>query len=162
MKISKETSEVLKNFATINMSLLFKKGKTLRTVSPQKSVLAQVNVSEEFPQEFAIFDMNQFLSTFQAFEDPDINFSEKSLSISNGSGGTAHLTYAAVENIISAPEKDITLPSVEVSIKIEEKAMSSALKMAGILDLPEVALVGRDGVAYLTAVDSRNQGSNRF
>ena len=162
MKISKETSEVLKNFATINMSLLFKKGKTLRTVSPQKSVLAQVNVSEEFPKEFAIFDMNQFLSTFQAFEDPDINFSEKSLSISNGSGGTAHLTYAAVENIISAPEKDITLPSVEVSIKIEEKAMSSALKMAGILDLPEVALVGRDGVAYLTAVDSRNQGSNRF
>ncbi len=131
MKLSSETSEVLKNFASINMSLMFKEGKTLRTVSPQKSVLAQVNVAEEFPQQFAIFDMNQFLATFSAFEDPDINFNEKSLSISNGSGGTAHLTYAAPENIIAPPDKDITLPSVEVSMKIEEKAMSSALKMAG-------------------------------
>jgi hypothetical protein len=162
MKISKETGDVLKNFATINMSLLFKKGNTLRTVSPQKSVLAEAKIGEEFPREFAIFDMNQFLSTFSAFEDPDLNFNEKNLQISNGSGGTAYLTYAAPENIITPPDKQISLPSVEVSFTLQEKAMSSSLKMAGILDLPEVAFVGRDGVAYLSAIDSRNQGSNKF
>ena len=162
MKLSKETNEVLKNFAAINMSLLFKEGNVLRTVSPQKSVLAQAKITETFPRDFAIFDMNQFLSTVSAFEDPELKFNEKNLTISNGSGGTAYLTYAAPENIVSPPDKVIKLPSVDVSFTIEEKAMANALKMAGILALPEVALVGRDGTTYLSAIDSRNKGTNKF
>ena len=162
MKISSETTEVLKNFASINMSLLFNEGTKLRTVSPQKSVLAEANISESFPRKFAIFDLNQFLSTFQVFEDPDVDFDEKQLTVTNGSGGKAYISYASPDNIIVPPEKELTIPSADVTIMIKERAMKNALHMAGILDLPEVALVGKGSVVYLSAIDSRNRGSNKF
>jgi hypothetical protein len=54
MKISESTFEVLKNFSTINPSLSFKTGNVLRTVSPQKNILASAVVSESFPQDSAI------------------------------------------------------------------------------------------------------------
>ena len=125
-------------------------------------MLAEANVSEEFPRQFAIFDLNQFLSTFQAFEDPDIGFEEKQLTVTNGSGGKAYISYAAPENIITPPEKELSIPSADVTIMIKERAMKNALNMAGILDLPEVALVGKGSVVYLSAIDSRNRGSNKF
>jgi len=162
MKISETTVEVLKNFAAINMSLQFKEGTSLRTVSPQKSVLAEATISEDIPRGFAIFDLNQFLSTFQAFQDPDIGFDEKQITVTNGSGGKAYISYADVGNIITPPDKELSIPSTDVKIMIKSDAMSNALKMAGILELPEVALVGKGSAVYLTALDSKNMGSNKF
>lgn len=48
MKLSEQTVEVLQNFSSINNSLVFKKGTVLRTVSPQKTVLAEVEVGDNF------------------------------------------------------------------------------------------------------------------
>ena len=69
MKLSEQTIEVLQNFSTINQSLLFKSGDVLRTVSPQKTVLAEVTVPDNFESEFGIYDLGQFLSAMTLIDD---------------------------------------------------------------------------------------------
>jgi len=161
MKLSKETTEILKNFATINPSMIFAEGSVQKTVSPQKTVLAKANVAESFGKEFAIYDLNQFIGTMSLFEDPDLELGDDMLTITNGRARTNY-RYAKAELIQAPPAKDINLPSSDVAFTIEAAALKSALRAAGVLGLPEIALVGRDGTAYLSAIDSRNQGSNTF
>lgn len=161
MKLSKETTEILKNFAAINPSLIFQAGSVQKTVSPQKTVLAKANITESFDKEFAIYDLTQFISTVSMFEDPDLKLGDESIVISNGKAKTT-LRYAKTDLIQSPPSKEINLPSTEISFTLEANALQSALRAAGVLSLPELALVGRNGKAYLAAMDSRNQGSNSF
>lgn len=162
MKLSKETTELLTNFASINMSLLVREGKKIRTVSPQKNVMAVANISEEMPKEFAIYDLKQFLGTVSLFEDPELEFGDKSVKISNGSGAVASFVFAAKEAIVSAPDKDPTISNPEISFSLENKALSDALKAAGVLGLPEIAFVGKKGKTFLSAVDTRNDSAHTW
>ena len=157
MKLSKETTEILKNFATINPSLLFQAGSVQKTVSPQKTVLARANVSESFTKEFAVYDLTQLISSISMMEDPDLNLGDENIVISNGKGKT-YFRYASSELIQSPPSKDVVLPSKDMSFELEAVAVQSALRAAGVLNLPELALVGRNGKAYFSALDSRGNG----
>ena len=116
MKISESTFEVLKNFSTINPSLSFKTGNVLRTVSPQKNILASAVVSESFPQDFAIYEMNQFLGLTSLFEDAVFDFGSSSLTVSEASqpSSQCRYTYTDPSMITSPPEKNLELPDPEV------------------------------------------------
>jgi hypothetical protein len=161
MKISKETIEILKNFATINPSMIFQPGTVQKTVSPQKTVLAKANIGESFGQEFAIYDLNQFIGSMTMFEDPELELGSESLTITSGDYRLDY-RYAKTDLIQAPPAKDISLPSSDMSFTIEAIAMKFALRAAGVLGIPEMALVGRGGTAYLSAIDSRNQASHTF
>ena len=49
MKLSDNTLTLLKNFAGINQSILVKQGNKLRTISIAKNILAEAEITEEFP-----------------------------------------------------------------------------------------------------------------
>ena len=51
-----------KELRTINQSILIKPGKRLRSMSVMKNILVEAEVTEEFDQEIAIYDLNQFLN----------------------------------------------------------------------------------------------------
>ena len=161
MKLSKQTIEILKNFSSINMSVVLKPGSKIRTVSPQKTILAQAIVSETFPKECAIYDLNMFINTAAMFEDPEFSFGETAVEIKNGPA-FGRVPYASISTIATPPEKDIVLPSVDVSFTIMKEVMAQAIKAAGVMMLPEVALLGKDGSASLTAIDSRHDAGAFF
>ena len=73
MKLSDSTINILKNFSSINQSLLFKSGKKLRTISVMKNILAEVEVTEEFPKDFGIYDLNQFLNGLSLHQSPELD-----------------------------------------------------------------------------------------
>ena len=77
MKLSTETLSILKNFGAINQGILFKAGKTLKTVSSHKNILAQVNITEEVPADFGVYDLNNFLSVISLGTDPTFEFEDK-------------------------------------------------------------------------------------
>ena len=54
MKLSDKTLSVLKNFSSINQSILFKEGNKLRTISVMKNILAEATINEEFSRDFGI------------------------------------------------------------------------------------------------------------
>ena len=70
MNLSEKTFNLLKNFSTINQSILFKKGNTLRTMSVMKNILAEADIEENIPQDFAIYDLVRFLNGISLFEEP--------------------------------------------------------------------------------------------
>ena len=161
MKISDNTFDVLKNFSTINQSLAFKAGNVVRTVSPQKNILAQATVTESFPVDFAIYELNQFLGLSTLFEDPDFEFDASQVTIKEGSA-KANYTYADPSMITTPPEKNIELPSQEVQFNMTKEAFKQVLNGAHSLGLPEVVVRGKDGTMSLVATDSKNPNSNEF
>jgi len=161
MKISDTTFDVLKNFSTINQSLAFKKGNTIRTVSEQKTILAQAKVEEAFPVDFAIYELNQFLGLSSLFEEADFDFGPSQVTLKEGSS-RANYTYADPSMITTPPEKNIQLPSVEVSFDMDKADLRQILNGANQLGLPEVVVTNRDDKVSLVATDTKNPTSNEF
>ncbi|MDA8977626.1 hypothetical protein N9104_02240 [Pseudomonadales bacterium] len=164
MKISESTFEVLKNFSTINPSLSFKTGNVLRTVSPQKNILASAVVSESFPQDFAIYEMNQFLGLTSLFEDAVFDFGSSSLTVSEASqpSSQCRYTYTDPSMITSPPEKNLELPDPEVQFDMTAANYKKVVNAANQLSLPEVVVRGSDGTVSLVATDTKNPTSNEF
>lgn len=144
MKFSPKTVEVLKNFSTINPGLLFKKGKVLSTMSPQKNVLCEAVVDDDFPQDFGIHDLNNFLSILSLDKEPEVVFvDDKNAHIKFGSRkSTLKFRFAEPSMIISPPDKKITLPSVDVAFDLSEDDLAWIRKTAAILGSPHVAVTG--------------------
>lgn len=161
MKFSNETINILKNFSAINQSILFKEGSTIRTISPQKTVMAIANVEEEFPTTAGIYNLPRFLSVCSLYSDPELNFGDKAVSIEEGKS-KARYVYADPSMIITAPEKEIKLPSTDVEVTVTAEILSKVLKAASAFQLPEIAFVGEDGMCYLRAIDSANPTADSF
>jgi len=156
MKLSNETIDVLKSFAAINMSLLIKSGNTIKTVSPQKTILGTASVPDSFPKECAIYDLNEFLSVVQSMKDPDLEFKDKYVNISEETGGNVNYQYASPSTIASPPDKDIKLPSEDVSVEIPQEVFSNAIRMASIMKLSELAIRASKGTATIEALEAKN------
>ena len=162
MKLSDSTLTVLKNFAGINNSILVKEGKKLRTISVAKNILAEANITEEFPRDVAIYDLNQFLNGLSLHADPDLDFSPESyITIKEGKRRVKYF-YADPQVIISPPEKEIALPSEDVCFQLESVTLEKLLKAAAVYQLPDLAAVGEAGVVKLVVRDKKNDTSNEF
>ena len=162
MNLSDSTLTILKNFAGINNSILVKQGTKLRTISVAKNILAEAVIDEEFPRDFAIYDLNQFLNGLSLHQDPEMDFKEESyLSIREGKRRVKYF-FADPNVIISPPDKDITLPSEDVHFQLDSTSLEKLLKAAAVYQLPDFCVVGGDGVVKLVVRDKKNDTSNEF
>lgn len=161
LKLSFNTIGILKNFASINPSILFKPGNVLTTISPTKTIMAKASIEETIESQFAIYDLSRFLSTLSLFEKPEIEISDKYLTISS-EGKKIRYGFADPSVIISPPEKEIKLPSVDVSFKLDFNTYTDVVKGLGVLRLPEIAIVGDGEIISLQALDSKNPASDVY
>jgi len=162
MKLSDNTLNVLKNFAGINNSILVKEGNKLRTISVAKNILAEANITEEFPRDVAIYDLNQFLNGLGLHSDPDLDFSPDSyITIKEGKRRVKYF-YADPQVIIAPPEKEITLPTEDVCFQLDSTALDKLLKAAAVYQLPDLSAVGEAGVVKLVVRDKKNDTSNEY
>ena len=162
MKLSDSTLTVLKNFAGINNSILVKEGKKLRTISVAKNILAEANITEEFPRDVAIYDLNQFLNGLSLHSDPDLDFTPDSyITIQEGKRRVKYF-YADPQVIIAPPEKEITLPTEDVCFQLDSTALDKLLKAAAVYQLPDLSAIGENGVVKLVVRDKKNDTSNEY
>ena len=162
MKLSDNTLTILKNFASINNSILVKEGNRLRTISVAKNILAEAEITEEFPRDFAVYDLNQFLNGLSLHQDPDLDFTEQSyLSIKEGKRRVKYF-YADPNVIISPPEKEIQLPSSDVCFQLDSASLEKLVKAAAVYQLPDLSAVGEAGVIKLVVRDKKNDTSNEY
>jgi len=164
MKLSDNTITVLKNFGTINQGIFFKKGKTLRTVSTGKNILATATIPDEISHEFGIYDLNEFLSVVSLYKnDLDVEFDSKNLVIS-GLKGRSSMTYRTCEQtmIVAPPEKELQMPDADISISLSESDFKWILDTANVLGSPQVAIQS-DGVGSpvnIVTFDSSNDSAH--
>ena len=162
MNISPETLTILKNFSAINSSLVVKQGNILRTISPAKNILAKFECPESFQNDFAVYDLNEFLGGLSLFKDPDFDFSQSSyLQIKNGKSKVKYF-FSDPSVITAPPEKDIELPSIDVEFTLTEEVLSSLLRAASVYQLPDLSLVGENGDINLVVRTKNNDTSNNF
>ena len=163
MKLTEKTLNLLKNFASINQSILFKKGSTLRTMSVMKNILAEADIGEEIPQDFAIYDLVQFLNGISLYGDPELDFQNESyLTIRDGKNHRTKYFFADPSVVVAPPDKTLTLPTEDVSFTLDTNNLTQLLKAAAIYQLPDLAVVGDNGVVQLVVRDKKNDTSNDF
>jgi len=162
MKLSDNTLSILKNFASINQSILVKQGSKLRTISVMQNILAEADVGEDFPRDFAIYDLNQFLNGISLHQDPDLDFSNDSHLIIREGKRKVKYFFADPEVIIAPPEKKIDLPSEDVCFQLDHSQLDKLLKAASVYQLPDLSAVGANGVISLVVRDKKNDTSNEY
>ena len=163
MKISNRTLDILKNFSEINQSILIKKGRKLKTVSALKNILAHADVEEDFPQDFAIYQLNEFIGVLSTMSNPDLTFHDKYVMLSQENGACTKYFYAEPSVVIS-PEKDIVMPSEEINFTLLEKQYNDLLKMSSILQLNDILVKGcpKSNGQYLAVTNKKNDTSNDY
>ena len=160
MKLSDSTVNILKNFSNINQSLLFKEGKKLRTISVMKNILAEVEVTEEFPKDFGIYDLNQFLNGLSLHQSPELDIENDSYMVIREGKMRSKYFFADPNVIISPPEKDIVLTSEEIAFDLNTQQLDKLLKASAVYQLPDLSVVGENGVVKLVVSDRKNDTSN--
>ncbi len=163
MKISNKTLDILKNFSEINQSILIKTGKKLKTVSTLKNILAHAEVAEDFPQDFAIYQLNEFIGVLSTMSNPDLTFHDKYVMLSQENGACTKYFYAE-PSVVVAPEKDITMPSEDINFTLLEKQYDDLLKMSSILQLNDILVKGcpKSNGIYLAVTNKKNDTSNDY
>jgi len=161
MKIDTYTINVLKNFAKINPSIIIQEGNTLKTISPSKTIMAKAKVTTEFGNRFAIYNLDRFISTLSLFNDPELTFAEKYVDIADSDKKT-HYTYADENTITKVPEKEINLPSVDVSFRLTDANLKDVQRALGVLGLPEIVVAGDGTNVCLQAADSKNPSGDVY
>ena len=162
MKLSTNTIQVLKNFASINQNLVIKEGNTISTMSAMKNIVAKAEVEETFPKQVAIYDLNEFLGGLSLFKDPDFDFSDPSyLSIKSGKSKVKYF-FSDPSVITAPPEKEIVLPTIDVEFTLTEEVLSSLLRAASVYQLPDLSLVGDGTEMNLVVRTKNNDTSNNF
>jgi hypothetical protein len=162
MKLSDKTLTLLKNFSSINQSILFKEGNSLRTISVMKNILAEATIEEELPKDFGIYDLNQFLNGLNLHQNAELDFQNDSYVVIKEGKSRSKYFFADPNVIITPPEKDIVLPSEDVCFLLDTKELDKLLKAAAVYQLPDLSVVGEAGVVKLVVRDKKNDTSNDF
>ena len=126
MRLSEKTTKILQNFTSINQSLHFKEGNTLRTMSVMKNVLAEAQIDEYIPREFAIYDLPQFLNTLSLTATPsiDVSSNQSHATIKGTSNHQTKFFFCDPSVIVAPPEKKMELPSTDVEFNLSEQDLS--------------------------------------
>ena len=162
MKLSDKTISVLKNFSSINQSILFKEGSKLRTISVMKNILAEATVTEEFMKDFGIYDLNQFLNGLSLHQSPELDFKNDGYVVIREGKSRSKYFFADPNVIVTPPEKDITLPTEDVCFEVSTDQLEKLLKASAVYQLPDFSAVGEAGVIKLVVRDKKNDTSNDY
>jgi hypothetical protein len=159
MKLSENTLSVLKNFASINSGVVLKAGTVQKTISPEKSILVEAVLEDNIPQEFGIYDLNQFLGIVTTLKNPDISFGDNLVVLNDGELSVFY-RGCSTNLIISPPDKELVLKDITTKFSLPSATSQKLLKVATMINLPNLSVVGKEGALLLKIHEKANDTSN--
>ena len=163
--LSKKTLDVLKNFSTINSSIVFRKGSTVRTISNAENILAKFTGEENFPADFAIYDLSQFLSGISLFNDPQLEFTSNDYVSIRGGRTSAKYYFSDPEiTLKSAPEKNVNFPGADLQFSLTGDDLIALQKASAVYGLPDLTFQSEEGLDTIKLIlrDKENDTSNTY
>lgn len=160
MKLSKETVNLFKNFSGINSNMLLKAGQEISTISAQKNVMSDTKVTETFPMDFGIYDLNEFLGAMSLFEDPELDFSEKFVTIKEGANSIKY--FAADASVLTVPTRKITFPEAEIEFTLTSTMLNMIHRTASVLRATDLQIIGDGSKITITVGDKKNVTGNSY
>ena len=162
MELNENTLNVLKNFSGINPNVLIREGNTVKTISEARNVVATAILEQEFPQDFGIYDLSEFIGVLSLVDVPRLKFAEEYVTIGDSTGRTKVKYFFSPEETLTTPQKDIIMPECEVKFTLTNDTLNKIKRAASALGHEEVSITGKDSVISLSVVDSQNSTSNAF
>ena len=163
MNLSSDTVAILKNFSDINQGILVKPGNKLQTISTLKNILAEAEVPEKFDQEFAIYDLPEFLRAVDLFDKKTLKFNGgQNLTIADDNSRQSIKYYFADKSVVVSPTKAITMPDKYATFQIKSDTFNKLMRGVTTLNLPDIAVKGENGTISLVAMDKKTPGSNNY
>ena len=164
MNLSEQTVSILKNFSTINQNLVIKEGSEISTMSAMKNIVSKATVEENFPIEFAIYDLNEFLSAMSLFDKPDLDFKNDFVVMTEEGSKGKNLKYWFSEpSVVTTPSREVTMPSIEITFPMDSNILSEIQKAAAVIGAPDMVLEAMDlGSATLKVTDKKNDTANSY
>jgi len=163
--LSKNTLDVLKNFSTINSSIVFRQGSTVRTISNAENILAKFTGEEVFPSDFAIYDLSQFLSGISLFNDPQLEFTSNDFVSIRGGRTSAKYYFSDPEiTLKSAPEKNVNFPGADLQFNLSAEDLLALQKASAVYGLPDLTFQSEEGLDTIKLIlrDKENDTSNTY
>ena len=158
MKLSDTTISVLKNYSTINQNLMIKVGSNLSTMSAMKNIVASADVQETFEKDVAIYDLNEFLATLSLFNNPDLDFQDDYVVLSEeGSGRKARYWYSDPA-VVTTLTKEITMPNPDITFSLSSEELSDVTKAAAVIGAPDMCLDS----SGIKVTDKKNDTANTY
>ena len=158
MKLSESTVSVLKNYSTINQNLLVREGSVLSTMSAMKNIVAQSTVDEEFSQEVAIYDLNEFLASMSLFNSPDLKFKDDFVIMSEEGKKSSLKYWYSDPSVVTTVTKEINMPECEVKFTLSSDILSNVQKAAAVIGAPDMVLEN----GSLRVTDKKNDTANAY
>ena len=162
MELSDRTLSVLKNFANINSNIVFREGNELKTISVAKNILAKATLDEAVPQEFGIYDLNEFLNVMSLVEQPNLRFNDNYVVVGDSTGLRGNRYFFSDIDMLSAPSKDVVMPEPEVRFTLDTDTLSRIKRAASALGHDTITITPDGGSVKLTVVDNDDATSNSF
>ena len=162
MKLSEGTVAILKNFSTVNQSLQFKAGNTLKTISPLKTIFVEATVEENFPKEFALYDLNKILAKISLYKDADLGFDDDKINISTENKKKSdYIKYCSPKIIVTPPEKSITFGDPDCSFSLSQEDLAWMQRSAGISGSPNFVFESDGAVINFIATDIKDDSADQ-
>jgi hypothetical protein len=160
MKLSTNTVEVLKNFASINPNILIRAGDSVSTISAGKNIFAKAKIEETFDREFAIYDLNSFLATLSLANDTDIKFDNEFLHVEIGRG-TMKYNYSDPSVIQAAPDKEIEVDNY-FQFTLTQDALKTIFSVASVSQATMFSVIGNGTEVTIVVGDPKTPLSNEY
>ena len=162
MELSENTLNVLKNYSGINPNMMIRSGNILKTISEARTVLSTAVVDANFPKDFGIYDLNEFMGVLSLVDAPRLKFEDEYVVVNDSTGRSKVKYFYSSEDTLTTPQKDITMPETNVKFVLTNDTLNRLKKAASTLGHSEISISGKDGVLSLSVVDSQNMTSNAF
>jgi hypothetical protein len=162
MELSDKTLSVLKNFSGINQNIMVRSGNALKTVSEARNVLATAVVDETFPQDFGVYDLNEFIGVLGLVDTPRLKFEDEYVTIGDSTGRSKVKYFFSAEEALTSPSKDLNMPEANVQFELTNDTLNKLKRAASTLGHDQVSITGKDGVLSLSVIDPSNSTSNAF
>ncbi len=169
MKLNENTMAVLTNFANIQKNLVLQQGSNVvRTIADAKNVMAYATLDQNFDKQVGIYDLSQFISVVSLVDHPEVSFGDEFMTVSDESGRSSVKFFYADEKILTnVPDKEIILPSVDVSFVLDAATLNKVRKASAALGHTKMTICPADTVVpdhgvRLSVVDNTDETSNVF
>lgn len=162
MKLSPETLAILKNFANIQPNLMFRAGSELKTIAEAKNIVAKATITETIPQDFGIYDVNDFLSSLSLFTDPTFDFSADGKNVKLSEGKSKLTYFFSDEASLTYPQKDITMPATDASFVLTAEVLKNLMRATSLLGVSTVSVENSGNEISISVKDAKNSTSNSY
>lgn len=162
------TLEILTNFAQIHENATLRPGTAQRTANHTKNFIADVELDEAIPGNYAIYDLNRLLKLINTVtskngkELPVLEFSDQSVTIIHAHGQVT-IPFAHPDLVSKVPQTKFYIIDEIASFKLPATLWSVITQQASVLECNLLQIVIDDqGTFTLRIVNDKDKGAEAF